>query len=103
MKPSEKAYEAAEIDSGYDRKIRIAIERAYSIDFPKDRRYYNQMAALIALLPVLIQYTPVLIAAIQHIKGQTGQTTDEIFTTAGMILDANDQKLIDDLKRLGVI
>lgn len=61
------------------------------------------MATLIALLPLLMQYTPVLVSAIQHIKSQTGKTVDEIFASAELTLNANDLKLIEDLKRLGVI
>jgi hypothetical protein len=61
------------------------------------------MAALIALLPFLIQFTPVFVSAIQHIKAQTGKTTDQIFAEAGIQLNENDIKLIEDLKRLGVI
>lgn len=66
-----------------------------------ERRF--DMPALIALLPFLTQFTPVLIAAIVHIKQQTGKTTDEIFSEAQITLDSNAAKLIEDLKRLGVI
>jgi hypothetical protein len=58
---------------------------------------------LITLLPQLIQFLPVFIAAIQHLKAQTGKTTQQILDEAGDILDANDRKLIEDLVRLGVI
>lgn len=60
-------------------------------------------ALIIALLPLITNLTPVLIATIQHIKAQSGMSTDEILAAAGVQLDLNDQKLIDDLKRLGVI
>jgi hypothetical protein len=61
------------------------------------------VAILIALLPQLMQFTPVLIAAIQHIKGQSGMTTNEIFESAGLVLDENQKRLVEDLKRLGVV
>ena len=61
------------------------------------------MSGLILLLPQLIQFLPVLVAAIQHIKAQTGKTTDEIIADAGATLDANSVKLIQDLARLGVL
>jgi len=61
------------------------------------------MAILLALLPQLIQFVPVFVAAIAHIKAQTGMSTDQIFAAAGLVLDANNQKLVDDLKRLGYI
>ena len=60
-------------------------------------------ALIIALLPLITNITPVLIAAITHLKAQTGKTTDEILADAQVTLDANDAKLIEDLKRLGVI
>lgn len=60
-------------------------------------------ALIIALLPLITNLTPVLIAAIRRIKAQGGLTTDQIIAQAGVQLDLNDQKLIDDLKRLGVI
>lgn len=58
---------------------------------------------LTALLPQLIQFLPVFVAAWQHIKAQSGKTNDEILADAGAILDANDRKLIEDLIRLQVI
>lgn len=67
------------------------------------KRGESMPALIIALLPLITNLTPVLIAAIQRIKAQGGLTTDEIIAQAGVQLDANDQKLIDDLKRLGVI
>lgn len=60
-------------------------------------------ALLVALLPLITNLTPLLIAAISHIKAQSGQTTDEIIAAAGVVLESNEQKLIEDLKRLGVI
>ena len=68
---------------------------------PGKRR--TDMPALIALLPFLTQFAPVFIAAIQHIKSQTGKTTDEIFSEAQIVLDSNSAKLLEDLKRLGVV
>jgi len=58
---------------------------------------------LIAVLPQLIGFLPVFIAAWQHIKAQSGKTNDEILADAGATLDANDRKLIEDLIRLGVL
>lgn len=60
-------------------------------------------ALIIGLLPLITNLTPVLVSAIQHIKSQTGKTTDEILAAAGVTLDENDRKLVEDLKRLGVI
>jgi len=60
-------------------------------------------ALLIALLPLITNLTPMLILAISHIKAQGGQTTDEIIANAGVVLDANDKKILEDLIRLGVI
>jgi hypothetical protein len=60
-------------------------------------------ALIIALLPMITNLTPVLIAALSHIKEQSGQTTEEILASAGVVLEANDQKLIEDLIRLHVI
>ena len=61
------------------------------------------LVLITALLPLITSLTPVLIAAIQQIKAQSGQTTDEIIAQTGVILDSNDKKLIEDLKRLGVL
>lgn len=60
-------------------------------------------ALLAALLPLISNLTPLLITAISHIKAQSGQTTDEIIASAGVVLDSNERKLIEDLKRLGVL
>ena len=61
------------------------------------------LALLVALAPMLPSLTAEVIAMIQKIKAQSGLTTDQILANASVTLDANDQKLIDDLKRLGVI
>lgn len=62
------------------------------------------MGALItALLPMITNLTPVLISTIMHIKAQSGKTTEEIIADAGITLEANDRKLIEDLVRLGVL
>ena len=46
---------------------------------------------------------PMVIAAIGHIKAQSGKTTEQIIADAGIRLDENDQKLLEDLIRLGVL
>ena len=62
------------------------------------------MGALItAMLPLITNLTPVLVAAIQRMKDQSGLTTDQIIIATGITLDENDKKLIDDLVRLGVL
>lgn len=60
-------------------------------------------ALIIALLPLITNLTPVLVAAIQHLKAQSGMSTDEILAAADVVLSENESKLIEDLKRLGVI
>jgi len=60
-------------------------------------------ALIIALLPLITNLTPVLVAAIMRIKAQGGKTTAEIIADAGVTLDENDRKLIEDLVRLGVL
>jgi hypothetical protein len=61
------------------------------------------IALITALLPLISNLTPVLIAAIQRIKAQSSLTTEQIIASTGVTLDENDEKLIEDLIRLGVI
>lgn len=61
-------------------------------------------AALItALLPLVSNLTPVLIAALQHVRSQKDKTTLQIIEEAGIILQENERKLLEDLIRLGAV
>lgn len=61
-------------------------------------------AALItALLPLIQNLTPVLIAALQHVRKQKDKTTLQIIEDAGIILQDNERKLLEDLIRLRAI
>jgi hypothetical protein len=58
---------------------------------------------MIPFAGLLIEFLPKIIAMIQHIKAQSSKTTEQILDEAGVILEDNDRKLLDDLIRLGVI
>jgi hypothetical protein len=74
-----------------------------AIQSQASKKEKSMLALLIALAPMITNLTPAVVALIQQIKAQGGLTTDQIIANAGVTLVANDQKLIDDLKRLGVI
>jgi hypothetical protein len=60
------------------------------------------LSIITALLPLVSNLTPVFIQLISHIKAQGGKSTEEIFNDAGIALDENTKKLLEDLRRLGV-
>ena len=55
------------------------------------------------LLTSLLAALPRIIELIQHIKAQSGKTTEQILDEAGATLSENDRKLLEDLSRLGVL
>lgn len=61
------------------------------------------MGALVLLLPTLLPYISVFIAAFHHIKQNTGQTTDELKTEFYAGLATDDKKIVDELIRIGAI
>jgi hypothetical protein len=54
----------------------------------------NTVNLLLALISLASQLAPVVLEEVNAIKSQGGKTADEIFTDAGVVIEANNAKAL---------